>query len=507
MVELERVDTERSFLRLLINQLKPSVRASPNALIDLLDHIARMISGHAAVFTAEGRLIGRGNIPSILLQTCRSAAAERVRAGELGVASVVQGGFYLQIMGIGESKPRPVILVARRTRYPTWMADLVHCAAVALTASSALSRVERVERQLSHVSQTARTAVLMQLMVGNVEAAHRLADPAVAGALDTSLARVFVIEDPRRRRACILEACQRSLAGRALAAADPHRDDHVVVVAPAAQSPHMDEVRTVIKGLAATCTVGESGPVELDRIGIAHEMAVQALKVARRQPERIARYSGERQLAHLLADSARTWAQAYLKPLHELPDEEWSDVIAVLQQVLQSGHGAAAENIGINRKTVGARWNRAGSILGLDLRDMRTRAELNLALELMQTAADSPEPAPGLSLAEILLHSAARSWAEEFLAPLRRDGRPLLRTVTAWISVNGRIEECAEQLVAHPNTVRNHLGACERLLGRRLVGRAGGANDLVMALRITEQGTGDAPAQAGDLRLTARQAG
>jgi sugar diacid utilization regulator len=243
----------------------------------------------------------------------------------------------------------------------------------------------------------------------------------------------------------------------------------------------------MVKELVAAQSLGaagESGPVELDRIRDAHEMAARALAVARRQPEHIARYSDGRQLAHLVADSGASWAQAYLKPLSGLSDEERDGLLPVVRQVLHSGHGAAAEAIGLNRKTVAARWNRAGSVLRLDLRDMRVRAELNLALELVRTTANGTEPSPALSLGEILTTPVAVAWAQEFTAPLRRDARPLLRTVTAWISANGRIEECAERLDAHPNTVRNHLGACERLLGRRLVGRSGGANDLVIALLI-----------------------
>lgn len=490
MVALERIDAEPAFLRLLINQLRPSVRSSPNSLVKLLGHIAGLVSGYAVVMTPEGRMIGQGGIPSIFFQAYRSEAAEKVRDGQLSAASLVRNDFYLQIVGIGEFKPRPLILVARRTQYPTWMANLVNYAAVALTASSTLSRVERVEQQLAQAMQAAKVAVLTHLMAGNVDAARRLAERVVPGVLEPPLARVFVIECPHSARACILETCQRSLGGSALAAADPHRDDRVVIVAPTAQSPHLDGVRSAIKALAvahANCVVGESGPAQLDRIGEAHEMAVRALRVGRRQPDRMALYSEERQLAHILADTSWPWAQAYVKPLHELRELERGELLAVARQVLQFGHGGAAKRIGLNRKTVGVRWNRIAAILGLDLGDMRVRAELNLALDLIQNERGGADSAPSLSLTEILLHPVARTWAQKFLAPLRRDSRPLLRTVEAWVGANGRIHETAVRLQAHPNTVRNHLAACERLLGRRLVGRSGGANDLVMALRILEQ--------------------
>lgn len=379
--------SESAFLHLLIDQLRPSVRANPNALPNLLHHLARMVSGHVAVITAEGKAISAGDsIHSIPSEVYNSEPARRVRAGELGAASLIRDGIYIQILSIGESNPRPAIFVARKTEYPTWMANLVSRAAVTLAAVSSLSRVERAEHQLARVSQTARTSVLAQLMIGNPDTARRLAGSFIPGVLDTSLVRVFIIKCPPCTRARILEACQHCLADEALAAADLDRNDHVVVVAPTPMPPHVDDVRTVIKDLAAShapCTVGESGPVELNHVGNAFEMALRALAVARRSPDHFAQYSEERQLAHILADSARTWAEAYLKPLHELSDGEKSQLFTVLQLVLQFGKIGAARKVGLNRKTVDTRWRRAESILGLDLHDMQVRAELNLALHLM----------------------------------------------------------------------------------------------------------------------------
>lgn len=487
---LDRVAAESAFLHLLVEQLRPSAPDGHLALVRLLDHIAGMVGGHAAVITPDTRVIGRDDASSSLLRAHGSATAKRVREGALGAACLVLPGSYVQIVGIGNLRPRPVILVAGRAQYPRWVADLVNYAALALGASSTPSRLARGEHELVPAVHTARAAILTHLMAGDVTAARRLARPVLPGVLDTSPTRVFLVECPPGSRTLSLESCRRALAGAALAAADPHCPDHVVVVAPPPRSPHTDKVRRALKELVearSVGAVGESGPVELDRFRDAYDMAARALRVARRRPERIALHSDGKQLAQHLPDSARGWAQAYLTPFQELSDEERFDLLSIVGEVLHTGHAAAAEKISLNRKTVAARWNRAGSVLGVDLRDMRVRAELNLALELAQTQSQSAPGGtrePALSLAEILHSPAALAWAQEFTAPLRRDARPLLRTVTAWIAANGRIEECAQHLDAHPNTVRNHLAACERLLGRRLVGRSGGAHDLVIALRI-----------------------
>lgn len=490
MVVPDQAEAEATLLRLLVNQLRPSVRSTPNMLSSVLGHLASTVNGPAAVVTPDGRMVGRDGITSILQKAKNSPAVERVRTGELGAASLVLEGFYVQIAGMGECRPRPVILVARRTQFPTWMAGLVNSAAVALAASSQLSRGERVQQGLTQAMHAARAAVVAQLLAGQVQPARRLAEQVVPGLLDAPRARMIVIECGTGARAHVLDACQRPMAGKAVVAADLHCDDRVLIVAPIAE-PHVDDARRLVKDLSirAGCVAGESGPVALTRICDADEMASRALKVARRQPERFATYSGESQLAHLLADAARPWALAYLKPLGELPVLEQEALLDNARHVLQSGHGRAAEIAGLNRKTISSRWNRTARILGLDLDDMQVRAELDLALELVRATDRSAESAaPGLSIAEIIMAPIARKWACEFVAPLRGDSRSLLRTVTAWISVNGRIDECAARLEAHPNTIRNHLAACERILGRKLVGRAGGANDLVTALRILHQG-------------------
>lgn len=77
MVTPERSDAQSAFLRLQINQLRPSVRASPNALANLLDHIATLVGGHAVVLTAEGRMIGRAGVPSVVLKAYRSVTQRR----------------------------------------------------------------------------------------------------------------------------------------------------------------------------------------------------------------------------------------------------------------------------------------------------------------------------------------------------------------------------------------------------------------------------------------------
>ncbi|WP_329173831.1 helix-turn-helix domain-containing protein [Streptomyces sp. NBC_01477] len=121
----------------------------------------------------------------------------------------------------------------------------------------------------------------------------------------------------------------------------------------------------------------------------------------------------------------------------------------------------------------------------------------DLALRLARGPARRALPGPAPRLAELLRSQQARAWAMDLLRPLVDDAGPLLTTVRAWITCGGRVQDCAELIGRHPNTVRNHLSSCEELLGRRLMGRGGGAHVLVTALGILGGGEGAGRAGGG----------
>lgn len=486
---IDAPDAERDYLYKLIDHLRPSRPSGPDAVTSLLGRIAVLVGGHAALVAPDGSMTG--NIASPVLSGVRySPSSLRVRDGELSAASLVQGGHYIHLIGIGEQKPRPVFVVARRTPYTAGAAKLISGTAFALAAYDRLARTKNIEGQLAQALPTARAAVLLQLLAGDVEGARKLAEPLVPGLLDAPVAQIFILECPAAIRTSVFAACQRAVGGRALATAIPSSDSRIAVLAPASSPQGAGDVGKDLRQIAEDfeCFMGESRPVSLERVRHAHQMATEALAVAPRLPGRAAVYNGEQQLAHLLCDRSRAWAEEVLKPLDVLADGERRELIGALEEVVRHGQSAAAQRLGLNRKTVAARCARAQCLLGVNLSDMRSRAELDLALQILQLSARKAPSAPCVSLSDILMSPTARAWAQNLVLPLREDARPLLRTVRTWIACNGRVKVCAQLLNTHHNTVRNHLAACEELLGRRLVGRRGGATDLVMALRILEEG-------------------
>ncbi|WP_333769257.1 helix-turn-helix domain-containing protein [Streptomyces sp. IBSBF 2435] len=216
----------------------------------------------------------------------------------------------------------------------------------------------------------------------------------------------------------------------------------------------------------------------------------------RRTPGRNAVHSAEDRLVRVLGAPGRAWARQALRPLDALPGGQGAQYAATLGSALARGSSGAARRTGVSRKTVAARCARAGLLLDLDLDDLRDRALLDLALRLARGPARRALPGPAPRLAELLRSQQARAWAMDLLRPLVDDAGPLLTTVRAWIGCGGRVQDCAELIGRHPNTVRNHLSSCEELLGRRLMGRGGGAHVLVTALGILGGGEGPAGQEA-----------
>jgi sugar diacid utilization regulator len=321
-------------------------------------------------------------------------------------------------------------------------------------------------------------------MNGDIDNCGKLAGTYAPGLLDTGQVQVCLLECPAARRPAVIEAVTATVGTAALVVAHPGSATRVAVVTPARPGDESTRLRQTLQAAVAPygCAIGQSRAVSCRNTRDAHQMASHALAVARRLPHRSVTHQGDKPLALLLGPEAAGWARWVLRRLDALPDREV--LIQAVQQALQHGHSGAARLIGVNRKTIAMRCRRAGTALGYDLTDLRARATLDLALHLALRAPQAAPPAAPPLLADLLRAPAARAWALDLLAPLRRDSRPLLETVQAWITCNGRVESCAEELKVHANTVRNHLAACEAALGRRLVGTSGGAYDVVNAMEI-----------------------
>jgi sugar diacid utilization regulator len=485
LVEVETAKAETRYMEALVDHLRPSGSPSVNDLPALLRHMSQVVDGHAAFISSSGNPPGQGQPLHHILQGKGATSLSRIRQGHIGAASLNQTGYHVQLVGIGTRLPRPVLAVARRNPFPPRTSNLINRTAAALAIREQLVGNESVARELRQTLPLARLAIFTQLMSGDAETSRKLAKPLLPDLLNAAQYQVFLLECPVRQRTAVVHACEEAIPDQVLIVESPTTDTHIVIIAQADPAQDNGPLRRTLGAIttAYSCYLGESRPVHPERVREGHRMATQALVVARRQPGRSAAYHGEHQLGQVLDEQAHSWAHTLLEPLSDLPARDRQTLITTLGQALRRGHNGAARHMRLNRKTVTSRCKRVETLLGIDLSSMQSRARLDLALQLAELSA-GPASGPAPHLADILRTPAAQAWAQELLAPLQRDSRPLARTARAWIACNGRVETCAEYLGTHPNTVRNHLAACGQLLGRRIVGSGSGTNDLVLALEI-----------------------
>jgi hypothetical protein len=492
-IAVSNAEDESEFLQYLMQELRQTDRRRGGDLRALTERTARVLGGDVTVIAPDGTMTGGDR--TTWAHARFSDPLRRIREGSMGAASLEHGGRHIQLMAIGGRTPRSVLAVQRNTPHPSHLTPLISATATVLAARDKLAASRQTERELQKTLPLARLGLFHELMHGHRKEARELGAAVVPGLFDCTHASVFVLECPAARRAAVLDACETGLCS-VLAVADPANDRRVVVVAPAPSGIDAQGSRERLKRIADRhgCSMGGSRPMPLPYLHEARSMAGLALVVARRTSDRVVLHSGARPLAHVLDASAVAWARSFLSPLSGLSPEERQRIAETLHQALQLGGTGAAECLGLNRRTIADHCKRAGSLLRLDLRQMENRAITDLALQLAMRPAAGPQVPPAPRFADVIASPAAREWAHVLLRRLRGDTRPLLRTIHGWIASNGRVNDCARNLDLHSNTVRNHLAACEALLGRRLMGRHGGAHEVLLAMWISEGALPGGPA-------------
>ena len=150
-------------------------------------------------------------------------------------------------------------------------------------------------------------------------------------------------------------------------------------------------------------------------------------------------------------------------------------------------YGGAAAQLKVHRNTVAARLRNIEQLLGCDLQEIDTQAELHLALHLL----DRPRPADPvgggdeISLDDLLLTDDVRRWAELQLAPLASHDT-LVTTVRTWLDHNARLDATATTLGLSIAGVRKRLLRAEELLERSLLEGPSARFELWVAVRARE---------------------
>ena len=441
----------------------------------------------------------------------------RLSDGQVAAAATVEDGVHVRCEALGLHEPRPVLVAAFPREPSPDEATLLSHASSVLTLLRQAGDSDRSWRSYQRSARQMRVAVLQALMAGDVLLARRMTTGVVPPVLDAPRIRLYLLDCPNRDRDRIARAEQDASGyhGSDLLVQCPVFKGHLIcLVAEGAEEGEAgeeawipgqdrgegfadggparggraDKLRRLVRDNPGY-TMGVSGSHPLAAAAAAYSQAAHALAAARGAPDRVAFYHGRSPLEGVLPRKpAVEWARSLLAPLQRAPGTS-ADVTRLAMTMPRT---AVARLLDLSRNTVTAHLRRAERVLERDLTDVRTRADVHLALAL-----DSSRPAPAegtsastsggtrhepVSLDHLLRTELAAAWAQTVLSPLEDRH---VRTLRVWIDANTDAQEAARRLGISRNTVRAHLRAAESALGLDLLTLGTGTHDIVHALRIT----------------------
>ncbi|MFJ8001084.1 helix-turn-helix domain-containing protein [Streptomyces sp. NPDC096310] len=426
----------------------------------------------------------------------------RLATGRMAAAATEVGAVRVRLEGVGTDDPRRVLVLAGADRLTgTEAAAASHTGHIIALLHRARA-ADTALRDYQEKAHQMRVALFMALMAGDTVLARRMTTGAVPELLGADRIRVHLLRCAPAERDRIAQAHQdpSGYHGRAMMVRCPVYDEHLICLVAENKNENKNEdenedgidppeLAGVLRELVADreeYALGISTPHPLRATAEAYEEARHALAVAGNTAGRVARYQSREPLERLLPrEEALAWARALLRPLRSLP-ELTAETTRLALFFPRSGVAAL---LGISRNTVTAHLARSEAALGLDLRDVRARAALTLALAvttLHQDGEAAGAPAPWSGTEPPSGDGTAAAWAAEFLAPLHgvRHGS-VLDTLRAWIESNADARRTALRLGSSRTTVAARLRTAERLLERDLLSTGSGVHELVYAFHFS----------------------
>ncbi|MFJ2948420.1 helix-turn-helix domain-containing protein [Streptomyces sp. NPDC087226] len=460
----------------------------------LIDWLGRQIGAEVALVgrTGEVELCTAGFAPDVL--TAVRPTLTRLSQGRLAAVASQAGAVHVWCEALGRQVPRPVLAVVSPSPLaPESLTLASHVGTLAEMARRA-RRADDLAVRHQQAAARLRLAVFMALMTGEATLARRMTAGAVPPLLVAQRLRVHLLRCPPPDRGTIIDAHQDASGyhGRGLMVRCPVYDDHLICLLSTDDDGDATglgaSLRELVRG-NPHYALGISAPAPLAATARAYDQARHALAVARHTPERITDQHGRPPLAGLLPRRpALSWARAFLEPLGEAPRL----TVDIAGLALHFPRAGVARLLDVSRNTVAAHLKQVQDILGLDLRDPHSRADLALALEvtgLPEPFGDTgavPSPPPTTDC--LLSTEAAVTWAHAFLEPLRAGtGGSVHQTLRAWIEAGADAQRTARDLGISRTTVRARLGTAEQLLRRSLLTPGPGTHELAHAFRIADR--------------------
>ncbi|MFT7836731.1 helix-turn-helix domain-containing protein [Saccharothrix sp. BKS2] len=474
--------TDDDHLRLLYQEA-----TGPDGVRRVLELLARRLAGEVVLTGPhEEQAVA---VPPGAERLLRVVAedVDRVRAGDVDSAAVHADGHDIAVLPVGPPPARPVLVVARRgpltAAHRSLLAAAVDPLRLCRRAAIAEQRVERLDAADAAV----REAVLHLLMVGHLSGARRTA--AVLRPPLPDLARVYLVSGAPNTRGRLSARCRDVFGEAAWVVPCPVYSGHVIVIAPAGPAgapPATHLIRELTEAVPDT-RMGVGLQVVLRDVPVGYKQAFHALSVARRRPERYARFSPRGELGELLGHAGQAWAASTLAPLlahrpARTQDPDAFELLVTLLSWLDFGARAASQ-LKVHRNTLAARLHRIGAELRCDLTRFDVQARLHLAVQLIDERPHPDAEVGVIGFPELLDLPEVRRWAEDRLVPLLPANRAtLLTTVRTWFHHDLRTAPAAAALGISAHGLRKRLSRVEELLGRSLVDGPSDRYDLHHAL-------------------------
>ncbi|MFR9673681.1 hypothetical protein [Streptomyces sp. TR06-5] len=453
----------------------------------LLDHVARRTGARIDVLTRGDRLWAElGDHEPLLAQLAEGSIAStsfvvpHPPTAADAVAASETGEWHVSLHALQGIRPHPVMVARTPGRFTSRTAEVLSQAAV----QAGMLRDAWRRAELSASAAATRTAVLQYLLMGETVTATRVSERLAPGVLTADTGRVAILEcGPGEDRSAVSEDCLATLSP-ALVAPCPAYDRHLILALPGGE--HAGPERPALRQLVSEGrAIGVSPPCPWSRTVLAYQAAFHALSAARGSEAGVAIGRGE-PLAALLPPAARAWGREMQRRLETLPAQHREITVHTARIALAHGDAKAAKLLGVPRTTAGGRLDGLMAALGLRRGSLIHRAVADLALQLASLHEDDASPPDGGDTAELapLLteSSAARAWAEEFLAPLTDHQ---LDALTAWLAADGHALAAADRLSIGRNSVARRLSEASVLLARELRGPGEGPHDPLWALMLT----------------------
>ncbi len=352
---------------------------APGSPAPLLQRLAREVGGWVLLLDTAGAVLEA--VPASAAGHAEALGPEldrlrSVRAPASAALSAPGETVLLQSLGT-ERRTRGFLAVGRPG--PVHAADrsVVNAAVGLLTL-----RLEQ-SRGLDSAMAALRAALLRMLLAGE-EAAVGEAVAALGERLPAEPLQVLVVLGAVGRRAAAVDVAADAAAATGSPSFSAELDDDALVLLVASDGPLPGRLRALPERVPQTA-VGVAGPVPWGRLADGVRQARQAAEHSRARGGGLAGFAelAGRGLPALLDPAAtRAFADALLAPLVTADRAGAGDLVDSLRAWL-AHHGQwepAAAALGVHRHTLRKRMKRAGDLLGRDLDEPGTRAELWLAL-------------------------------------------------------------------------------------------------------------------------------